>query len=138
MWTVARSTLRLCVALVALGVACTNATGASAPTAVFVLRSLDGTAIPAPDPAQYDALVDTLTIDAPPDADGSGVLRQSVNSAGAPPPSIARPGRHLFSWRGPNLSVLFDCQADQPCLTIYSWRDGVVSGSELRDRKSVV
>ena len=128
-------TIRRCVAIAALGLGCTDSTGARAPAAVFVLRSLGGSAVPATvdvGPSPYSMQADTLFLDPPIAADGSGVLRQTVTAAYLPAAPTVQNTAHDFIWRDSNLLVFFDCQAGRPCLAIYTWRSGVLTGPELR------
>ncbi len=102
---------------------------------MFVLRSLGGEAVPANiamGGESHRVLAETLLVDPPRAADGTGVLRRSLAWAPATGAPQVRRGVHFFIWRDARLSVFFDCQAHQPCLDIYSYRRGTISGDELR------
>lgn len=135
MRSICGSTLRRTLPLAALVLACTNPTSARAPTAVFVLRSIGGDAVPATivlGGAPYTMVADTLFVDPPNAADGAGVLRHSVAAAYPPALPTFKRGAHNFIWRGTDLSVFFDCQTEQPCLAIFAYHNGVINGRELR------
>ena len=127
-----RSIRRLGLSLAGVALACADATSSRSRTAVFVLRSLGGEQVPATilsGGTSYVVLADTLFIDTPA---GVGVLRRSTADAyDAAPPQLQR-GAHQFIWRGADLSVFFACQAGQPCLAIFAYRQGTISGRELR------
>ena len=127
--------LRWSVAVAALGLGCTDSTGVRAPAAVFVLRSLGGSVVPATvdlGPSRYAMVADTLFLAPPIAADGWGILRQAVTGAYPPALPVMQSSAHEFIWRDSNLLVFFDCQPDLLCPAIYTWRAGVLAGQELR------
>lgn len=123
------------VPLVLLVAACVDPTNAHPRTAEFVLRSVGGVEVPATiliADAPYVVVADTLFVDSPRAADGAGVLRRSIADTHLHATPELRHGVHNYFWRDPELSVFFDCEAGQPCLAIFTYRQGTISGRELR------
>ena len=112
--------------------ACSDPTSVD-PLAVFVLRSIGGEPVPATivlAGQPYTVLADTLLLAAP-SQDGTGILKRSFAAAFQPNTPRLVHTEHDFIWRGPAVSVFFDCQVRQVCLAIYSYELGTLSDGTL-------
>lgn len=122
------------LAAVSAAVLCACADPTAPRPAVFVLRSMADVPVPATlslPGGSYTIIADTLLVPGPSGATAYSRLARQLSAAYAPDSPALVKSFHSYYWEGDHVAVIFDCEYQRPCLSIFGYRHGSLRGDVL-------